>query len=93
VNVETAIGFALGYWIGTRQGRQGMQKALDSARDIWASPETRKLLGEGLSALEAAAPALNLLGKRSGNGKAAVLTSFMDELIERRNGRRTARAA
>jgi hypothetical protein len=91
--METAIGFALGYWIGTRQGRQGLQNALDSARDIWASPETRRLLGEGLSALEAAAPALNLLGKKSGNGRTAMLTGVMDELIERRNGRRTARAA
>jgi hypothetical protein len=91
--METAIGFALGYWIGTRQGRQGLQSALDSARDIWASPETRRLLGEGLSALEAAAPALNLLGKKSGNGRTAMLTGVMDELIERRNGRRTARAA
>jgi len=91
--METAIGFAIGYWVGTRQGRQGLQKALDSARDIWASPETRKLVGEGLSALEAAAPALNLLGKKSRNGRAAMLTSVMDELLERRNGRRTERAA
>jgi len=90
--VETAIGFALGYWIGTRQGRQGLQNALDSAKDILASPETRRLVGEGLSALEAAAPALSKLGKKSGNGKAAMLTSVMDELIERR-GRRTERAA
>jgi hypothetical protein len=53
--VETVIGFAFGYWVGTRQGREGMQKALDSAREIWASPETRRLAAEGLSALESLA--------------------------------------
>ena len=54
-SVETVIGFAFGYWVGTRQGREGMQKALDSAREIWASPETRRLAAEGLCALEALA--------------------------------------
>jgi len=80
--METAVGFALGYWIGTRQGRQGMQKALDSARDIWVSPETRRLLAEGVAALE---PALNILGKRGGTMK--MITDVMDELMERRAAR------
>ena len=60
--METVIGFAFGYWVGTRHGREGMQRALDSARQIWASPETRRLAAEGLSALEAmAAPARDKL--------------------------------
>jgi hypothetical protein len=84
--METAIGFALGYWVGTRQGRQGMQKALDSARDIWASPETRKLLAEGVAALETAAPALSMFGKRGG-GPTKILSGVVDELIERRAAR------
>jgi hypothetical protein len=64
-SVETVIGFAFGYWIGTRQGRQGMQKALDSAREIWQSPETRRIAAEGLSAFEAvAAQVMDRLGAR-----------------------------
>lgn len=60
--MEAVIGFAVGYWVGTRQGRQGLQKALDSAQAIWASPETKRLLSEGLSAFETvAAPALDRL--------------------------------
>jgi hypothetical protein len=27
--METLIGFAFGYWVGTRQGREGLQRALD----------------------------------------------------------------
>jgi hypothetical protein len=91
--VETVIGFAFGYWVGTRQGRDGMQKALDSAREIWASPETRRLAAEGLSALEAAAgPARDMLGRNSGR-KSTIIGTVVDELLERRSGRRAASAA
>jgi hypothetical protein len=92
--VETVIGFAVGYWIGTRQGRDGMRKALDSAREIWASPETRRLAGEGLSALETvAAPAREMLGRKSGSRSSTIIDTVVDELIERRKGRRAASAA
>jgi hypothetical protein len=87
-NVEVIIGFAVGYLVGTRQGRQGMQKALDSAQAIWASGETRKLLSEGITAFEAvAAPALDRLGTRSGRGNPSVISSMMGEVIERRRAR------
>ena len=71
--METVIGFAVGYWVGTRQGRQGMQKALDSAREIWESPETRRVAAEGLSALDAVTgPAMEALGRRSGGRRSAI---------------------
>jgi hypothetical protein len=86
--VEVVIGFAVGYWIGTRQGRQGLQHALESAQAIWASPETRRLLGEGLSAFETAAgPAMDRLGKGSRSRRAALISTVVDELIERRQRR------
>lgn len=91
--MEVVIGFAVGYWVGTRQGRQGLQHALESAQAIWASPETRRLLGEGLSAFEAAAaPAMERLGTRSGSRsrRAALISTVLDELIERRQARRAA---
>ena len=87
-NVEVIIGFAVGYIVGTRQGREGMQKALDSAQAIWASPETRKLLSESLTAFETvAAPALDRFGSRSRGGSAATITSMVGEVIERRRAR------
>ncbi|MGB6582059.1 MAG: hypothetical protein WBF34_29510 [Streptosporangiaceae bacterium] len=87
--MEAVIGFAVGYWVGTRQGRQGLQKALDSAQAIWASPETKRLLSEGLSAFETvAAPALDRLGKS--NRRSALISTVVDELIERRQSRRAA---
>jgi hypothetical protein len=91
MGVEVVLGFAVGYWVGTRQGRKGLQQAMDSAQAIWASPETRKLLSEGLTVLEAAAgPAMNRLGGKSNGTRAALIGSVVDELIERRQARRAA---
>ena len=88
--METVIVFAVGYWVGTRQGRQGLQKALDSAQAIWASPETKRLLSEGLSAFETvAAPAMDRLGGKSSR-RSALISTVVDELIERRQSRRAA---
>jgi hypothetical protein len=50
--MEVVLGFAVGYWVGTRRGREGLQEAIDSARAIWESPETKRMFQDGLSALE-----------------------------------------
>jgi hypothetical protein len=87
--VEVVIGFAVGYWVGTRQGREGLQNALASAQAIWAHPETKKLLGQGLSAVETVAvPALERA--RSKSRRTALLSSVMDELFERHQARHAA---
>jgi hypothetical protein len=91
MGVETVLGFAIGYFIGTRQGREGLQKALDSAQAIMASEETRRLLGEGLSALESVAgPALDRMGGKSSRSKSALFGTVIDEVLERRHARRAA---
>jgi hypothetical protein len=79
--MEVLIGFAVGYWVGTRQGREGLERAIDSVREIAAHPETRRMLGEGLSA---ATPVANRLS-RSGRGTGfAVIRGVIDEVIDRR---------
>ena len=88
MGVEVVLGFVVGYWIGTRQGRKGLQEALDSAQAIWASPETKRLLGEALTVVEAAAgPAMERAGGRSNGSRVALIGSVVDELIERRSRR------
>jgi hypothetical protein len=90
--LEVVIGFAVGYLVGTRQGRQGLQQALDSAQAIWESPETKRALGEGLTAFGAvASPVLERLGGgRSNRSRAAFIGSVVDEVLERRQTRRAA---
>jgi hypothetical protein len=84
--VEVVFGFAVGYYIGTRQGRKGLQEAIESAQAIMASPETRRFLSEAISTFESVAgPAMERMGHRSNGGtRAALFGSMVDELIERR---------
>ena len=84
--MEVVFGFAVGYYIGTRQGRKGLQEAIDSAPAILASPETRRFLSEAITTLETVAgPAMERVGRKSKGGtRAAFIGSVMDELIERR---------
>ena len=64
--VEVVFGFAVGYYIGTRQGRKGLQEAIESAQAIMASPETRRLLSEAISTFETVAgPVMERMGRRS----------------------------
>jgi hypothetical protein len=87
--MEVIVGFAVGYWVGTRQGRQGLDRALDAARDIWESPETRHLVGEALSSLQAVAPVSGILGKGGSRDKSlAVIRDVLDEVVDRRYRRR-----
>jgi hypothetical protein len=86
--MEVVIGFAFGYWVGTRQGRDGLARALDSARAIWESPESKRLLGEGLTALSAAAPAIERVQRNRVGLRAAFLRDVVDDLIERRQEQR-----
>ncbi len=85
--MEVLVGFALGYWVGSRHGRQGLQAAVENVQAIMAHPETRRMLSEGLSAFEVvAAPALERFGGKSGR-KMTIIGSVVDELLERRQGR------
>lgn len=85
--MEVLVGFAFGYWVATRQGRQGLQETLANVQAIMAHPETRRMLSEGLSAFElVAAPALDRMGGRSGRN-ARFIGSVVDDLLERRHGR------
>ena len=84
--MEVVFGFAVGYYIGTRQGRKGLQEAIESAQAIMASPETRRILSEAINSFESVAgPAMQRIGgKSSGGTRAAFIGSVVDELIDRR---------
>ena len=84
--VEVVLGFAIGYYIGVRQGRRGLQETIESAQAIMASPETRRLLSEAINGFESVAgPAMERVSRRSNSGsRAALFGSVVDELIERR---------
>lgn len=86
--MEVVLGFAAGYWVGTRQGREGLARAIDSARAIWESPEAKRLLREGLTTVEAAVPAVGRVQRNRGGFRAAIIRDAVDHIIERRQEQR-----
>ena len=75
-------------YAGIAMPGSAVAKGLDA---IMASDETRRLLGEGLAALESvAAPALDRVNGKSKGSKAALFGTVLDEVIERRQARRAA---
>jgi hypothetical protein len=89
MGVEVVLGFAVGYYIGTRQGRRGLQEAIESAQAIMTAPETRRALSEAISTFgTAAGPVMERMGRRSRSGnRPAFIGSVVDEVIERRSRR------
>jgi hypothetical protein len=47
--METVIGFAVGFMVGTQQGRDGLAKLRDSWNAISTSPEVRQAVATGVS--------------------------------------------
>ena len=47
--MEALIGFAIGYYVGTRDGREGLKRAIAAFDALSKSPELKSLLGQGLS--------------------------------------------
>jgi hypothetical protein len=90
--MEVVIGFVVGYWVGTRQGRQGLEKSIETVREIWESPETQRLLGQGLSGVRAASPLAGAIGQGKRNTRLAIIRDALDEFVERRYGRQASAA-
>ena len=88
--METLIGFAVGYWIGTRHGRKGLEEAMDTARELWASPAGQRLFREGTSVLRGALPVADAVRKNRRGTRSALISGIVDEILERRSARQAA---
>ncbi len=49
--METLVGFAVGFVVGTREGRQGLKRLQESWAAIRESADVKHLLGEAAAAL------------------------------------------
>jgi hypothetical protein len=52
--METIVGFVAGYLVGTREGREGLDRLRSSWKAIRTSPEMRKMATEALAVAEMA---------------------------------------
>lgn len=73
--METLIGFAVGYLVGTRQGREGLAKARESVQAIRNSPEFRRLVLTGVSVAGSA------VRQVLGGGVGAALTAAVEAAV------------
>lgn len=94
--METLIGFAIGYLVGTRQGRDGLEKMMSSLDAIRNSPEVKQMLVVG--AATAGSAAKQVLGGTAGTalggalgGALSALTKQVTEMAQ--DTERRARAA
>jgi hypothetical protein len=86
--METIVGFVAGYLVGTREGKDGLERMRSSWHSIRTSPEVRKLAGDLISLAETAV--------RQSSGRASIggaVGNVTDMLVRRATGAREGRAA
>jgi len=86
--METIVGFVAGYLVGTREGKDGLERLRSSWRSIRTSPEVRKLATDAISMVEMA------VGQRSGRASiGGAVGNVTDMLVRRATAAREGRAA
>ena len=89
--METIVGFVAGYLVGTRQGREGLERLRSSWNSIRTSPEVRRLAAEAVTVAEMAVRQASSSGLKGLGGTVGGVT---DVLVRRavapRDGSRAA---
>jgi hypothetical protein len=86
--METIVGFVAGYLVGTREGKDGLERLRSSWLSIRTSPEVRKLATDAISMVEMAV--------RQRSGRASIggaVGNVTDMLVRRATAAREGRAA
>jgi hypothetical protein len=81
--METIVGFVAGYLVGTREGKDGLDRLRSSWHSIRTSPEVRKLAAEAVTVAEMA---VRQVSGRGGLGGA--VEDVRDMLVRRAVGAR-----
>jgi hypothetical protein len=74
--METFIGFVAGYLVGTREGRDGLERLRSSWKSIRTSPEVRKLATEAITVAEMT------VRRTSGNSRISGLGGAVSEVTD-----------
>jgi hypothetical protein len=82
--METFIGFVVGYLVGTREGRDGLERMRSSWKSIRTSPEVRKLATEAISVAEMTVRRGSGHSRISGLGGLSGAVSEVTDMIVRR---------
>jgi hypothetical protein len=89
--METVIGFVVGYLVGAREGKGGLERLKTSVQAIMSSPEAHRLIGEAMQVAEPVVRRASSAGLSSIGG---IGGGVVKELVNRAaGGRENARAA
>jgi hypothetical protein len=61
--METLIGFAIGFMVGTRQGKEGVSRMRETLLAIRESPDVRQVVGDAVVAFS---PVVRELARATG---------------------------
>jgi hypothetical protein len=88
--METIIGFVIGYLVGSREGKAGLERMRTSANAILRSPEVRRFAAEAMTVAESAARQASSQG--AGRIGGSVARTLIDRVTSdtRREGPRAA---
>jgi hypothetical protein len=84
--METIIGFVIGYLVGSREGKAGLERLRTSATAIMRSPEVRRLATEAITLAESAARQASSEGVGGIGG--SVARTLIDRVTADTNGER-----
>jgi hypothetical protein len=86
--METIVGFVAGYLVGTREGKDGLERMRSSWHSIRTSPEVRKLAADAITLAE------GVMRQRSGRASiGGAVGNVTDMLVRRATAAREGRAA
>jgi hypothetical protein len=88
--METIVGFVAGYLVGTREGRDGLERLRSSWNSIRSSPEVRRLAADAVTAAETAVRRASTNGF---GGLGGTVGGVTDILVRRAVGSREASRA
>jgi hypothetical protein len=80
--METIVGFVAGYLVGTKEGRDGLNRLRTSWHSIRTSPEVRKLAGEAIAVAEI------VVRRATSGGLGEAASGVTDMLVRRAAGAR-----
>jgi hypothetical protein len=93
--METLIGFVVGYLVGAKEGKGGLERLKVSVSSIMGSPEARRLIGEAMAVAQPIAATSAGLGNLGGiGGIGGIGGTVIKELVNRTSSaRESSRAA
>jgi hypothetical protein len=89
--METLIGFVVGYMVGAKEGKGGLERLKASVSSIIASPEARRMIAE---AMAVAQPVIQRASSAGLGNLGGVGGAVVKQLVDRATGtRESSRAA